>query len=222
MPSFTSTYGSSPQNLTIAADPTTNPLGLLRLRSSATLRNDVSIAGALIASESSVSLTVEGSRCSISPPKAMNLNSRTLGLAIPSLCLTNDLTIKKSADDVALRGAVICWDEFLIEDGTSSQDVLIEGGLQSHHALIKGRSDFTSFASWNGAVTSYNASGMSIPFPLYLESNYGLPSEPSIKIRKDVTGATAKHVFAPSQPLYDYPDAQSGLTWRVVRMTSPN
>lgn len=223
MPSFTATYGSNPQNLTAVADPTTNPLGLYRMSSSVTFKNDVKVTGMLIASDTGVSLNVDGSRCTLESPKAMNLNSRTLGLALPSLCVTNDLNIKAASDDVVFRGAVIVWDEFVVESGTSTQDVLIEGGLQSHQAWIKGRSDFKAFTTtqWNNALSQYNATDKTIPFPDWLEGAYGLPSEPSIKIKKDVTGATAKFVFNPSQTLYDYPDSTSGLAWRIVSMTPP-
>ncbi|HEV7281850.1 MAG TPA: hypothetical protein VGN57_16740 [Pirellulaceae bacterium] len=223
MPSFNATYGSNPQNLAVASDPISNPLGLFRMSSSVTFKNDVKVAGMLMASDSSVSLNVDGSRCSIEPPKAMNLNSRTLELSLPALCVTNDFNIRAASDDLVIRGAVICWDEFLVEGGSAWQDVLIEGGLQSHQAWIKGRSDFKlSNGQWSAALMVYNATDKLIPFPVWLETMYGLPSEPSIKIRKDVTGATAKHVFDPSQALYDYPDATSGLTWRVVRMTPPS
>jgi hypothetical protein len=218
MPSFNATYGSNPQNLTVAADPTINPLGLYRMSSSVTFKDDVKLTGMLMASDSAVSLNVDGSRCSIEPPKAMNLNSRTLGLALPALCVTNDVNIKSASDDVLFRGAVICWDEFTIADGSSTQDVLVEGGVQSHQLWIKGRSDFKNFLSWTLALTTYNLTDKSTPFPIWMES-YGLPSEPSIKIKKDVTGATAKFVFDPSRTLYDYPDASSGLTWRIVAMT---
>lgn len=222
MPSLNTTHGSTLQSLTVAADPKTNPLGLHRLSANTTFNDDVKIGGMLLASASSVSLSVNGARCSIEPPKAMNLNSRTLGLALPALCVTKSLTIKKAADDVVFRGPVICWDDVVIEDGTSSQDVLLEGGLQSHQLWIKGRPDFKlSPSAWSTALTLYNATAKVIPFPIWLETTYGLPSEPSIKIKKDVAGATEKFVFDPSRTLYDYPDASSGLTWRLVSMTPP-
>ncbi|HEV7282939.1 MAG TPA: hypothetical protein VGN57_22225 [Pirellulaceae bacterium] len=222
IPSFNSAHGSSPSDKTIAAtDPATNPLGMMRLTSSATFKKNVKVKGILMASASSVSLTVENSGCSVEPPFAMLIGSRTLGLSLQSACVTDKLTIKKEADATLFRGSVAVWKDFLIEEGSVTQDVVIEGGLQCHQATIGPRTEFKNLG-WNGAVNSWKSGSSSTPFPLYLESTRNLPSEPSIKIKKDVTGATAKFVFDPSRTLYDYPDANSGLTWRIVSLTPPH
>ena len=220
-PTLQTTYGSSLQNLTLAPDPLTNPLGIYRSSGSLAINNNVNITGTIISEGSSPKIEIRGTGVSLQPLN-LKIDGSTQVYQLPVAMVQDDLEIH-SGSRSTIKGLALVWDEFDIRRGAQSTQFTLEGQLITAGLTVRGRDNwYLSAADWQTAYDVFQwQKSLNLPqsihyFPTFLEAVGSMPVSPALRIRRDSTGAKY-HWQTWSQPIYDKETGDAALYWNLIR-----
>jgi len=226
IPSITSTYGATPSNLTLAADPVTNPLGIFRSEGQVTFGNNVSLTGTLLAGDSSADVSIAGTGVTIAGRNLPALDGNSTNYQLPSIISGDDLRFINSAN-ATIRGLTIVWDEFELAYGSEDMAVDFQGKLLTAKFLARGRQEWDVDDSWwdlgrNIYLFQYRdppESGTITSFPEFMRRWRGFAYHPQLlKLRPNSDGAQYRWQDW-TQSVYVKGASDAGLRWNLVRVT---
>ena len=104
------THGSTLQNVTLAADPVTNPLGLFRSQGTLSLQNNVRLTGMLVLQNSSDDLFIYGTNVVLQAADLPKLESSNQRYQLPVALVADDLRVE-SLSSSQISGLEVILDE---------------------------------------------------------------------------------------------------------------
>jgi hypothetical protein len=218
IPSLNALHGSTLSEVSLAADPATNPLGVFRTTSNVTFGNNVAFKGVLIGGGAS-DLRLIGSGVQLEGPTLPALPNETQPVRLPLALIPGDVEIQTEFKG-SLRGQVIAWDEFDVQKGQSSVELDAQGQILARAVSLAGRSNWDISQSWwNFAYGLFEAQldhhNALTYFPLWVQGFFGFQAQPKIVIQPDPSNPQF-HYQNWSQPvIVPHPDDE-GLVWEVV------
>lgn len=226
IPSITATYGTSPSNLTLTADPVTNPLGVFRSEGQVTFGNNVNLNGVLLSGDSAAEVRVNGTSVTLVGRNLPALEGNATNYQLPTLMVGDDFRVL-NASNATIRGLALVWDEFELAYGSQDQTVDFQGRLLTAKFLARGRQEWDIDDSlWDLSRTLFLLQYKSPPdattittFPEYVRRlsgyNYRLPL---LKLAPNTDGVEYRwHDW--SQSIYVKGASDTGLKWNVIRVT---
>lgn len=229
IPSITTTYGSSPSNISLTAHPVNNPLGIFRSEGQVTFGNNVQLTGTLLAGDSAADVQISGTGVSISGRNLPGLDSGSTNYQLPSIISGDDLRVINSAS-ASIRGLAIVWDEFELGYGSKDLALDFQGRLLTAKFLARGRQEWDAEdAVWDLAKTLFLLQYRDPPdagtisyFPEYMKRNYGyLYRSPQLKLQPNSDGVVYRWQDW-TQSIYVKGATDAGLMWNIVRITPIN
>lgn len=226
IPSITTTYGSSPSNISLSAHPVNNPLGIFRSEGQVTFGNNVQLSGTLLAGDSSADVQISGTGVSISGRNLPGLDGSSTNYQLPSVISGNDLRIINSAN-ASIRGLAMVWDEFELAYGSKDLAFDFQGRLLTAKFLARGRQEWDiDDTVWDLAKTLFQLQYKDPPdastisyFPEYMKRNYGyLYHSPQLKLQANSDGVVYRWQDW-TQSVYVKGASDLGLMWNIVRIT---
>jgi hypothetical protein len=230
-------HGSTIQNVTLAADPVSNPLGIFRSRGSLTIRNNVRITGTLISDGSSPSVQIEGTNVVLEARDLPMLEASAQRWQLPAAIVQEDVRIY-SDSAAQMKGAVLAWNNFEIRNGTPTTSFALTGNLLSAGLQIRGRTPWTlTAATWDSDHDDYNdlfsgglftillnliksilglGAGDQLYFPEFMQWKRSFTIQPTLTIQPDSSGVRS-HWHDWSQPVYEKASSDPGLRWNLIR-----
>jgi len=217
-------YGSTLQNVTLAPDPVTNPLGVFRSSGSLSLQNNVLIRGTLLTEGSSPDIQVSGTNVRLEGVNLPGLSGTTQVYQLPTALVADDLRIHSSAD-VEIKGFTMVWDEFELRPGSASTRLKVEGNLVTAGLLLQGRSSWVLNGSEWGAELSAFQTNLLLPlsdpnrityFPTWMERKRGFTVQPALTFQPASSGVRP-HWHDWTQPVFQKASSDAGLAWDLVR-----
>lgn len=222
-PRIQNTYGSTLSNATLGPDPVNNPLGVYRSAGSLTLGDNARITGTLIA-ESNSPLSIEGSNVALQGYALPPLRDATTPAQLPILLTAATIDVE-SGSQSQISGFVGAWDRILVEAGSESTALAIEGRIVTSEIDFERRTNWTTINGWwTSRLNDFldQLSG-SLPvgvlryffYPTYLQGKYGLSYQPQLTVKGP--SASVNYQWQDwSQPIYQKGDGDVGLRWEVI------
>ena len=226
IPSISTTYGTTPSNLTLVADPVTNPLGIFRSEGQVTLGNNVSLTGTLLAGDSSAEVRISGTGVTIAGRNLPALDGSTTNYQLPAIIAGDDFRVINSAN-ATIRGLAIVWDECELAYGSSTQTLDFQGKLLTAKFLGRGRQEWDiDDTYWDLERILYNFQYQSPPdpstvvgFPEWMRRRYNYAfASPLLKLQSNSDGAQYRWQDW-TQSVYVKGTSDTGLRWNLVRVT---
>lgn len=226
IPSITSTYGTTPSNLTLTADPVTNPLGVYRSEGHVTFGNNMRLTGILLAGDSSSEVRVNGTGVSLTGRNLPALQGTTTNFQLPVLMVGDDFQVL-NASNVTVRGLAVVWDDFELAYGSETQTLDFQGRLLTAEFLARGRQEWdVDDMLWDLARTYFLMQYKSPPdastishFPEYVRQTGGFDfRSPLLKLAPNTDGVVYRWQDW-SQSIYVKGAGDTGLMWNLVRVT---
>jgi hypothetical protein len=214
-------YGNPIQNVTLAPDPATNPLGIFRTDGSLTIGNNVQITGTIISDNSGGSeITITGTDVILKPFSLPALYGSPQTYQLPAVLSKAALRLN-SGSEAELSGATIVWDQFEVKPGSSSTSFLLTGNLIADTVLVRGRTNWVMTPSvWNGDRSLFSlqlVTAHPIPyFPDFEQILRGMVVKPALTFSPDSSGVKP-HWHDWSKAVYQPDSADPGLRWEIVR-----
>ena len=171
--------GSQLQNVSLTADPATNPLGLFFAPGDLSLGTGVVIRGTLIVLGN---LTMMAGTNDLEGIDFPALAQTTAPIRLPSLIVGGNLTVQSQVSS-DIRGIVFVGGRFWCP-GTGQDDISfrIRGRLIAKEFLIEPRTEFRQTSSWwTDRETEYSQLATALTFPEWLQSKYGLNYQPNLR-----------------------------------------
>jgi hypothetical protein len=198
------------QNMTLAPDPQTNPLGIFYRDGSLTIKSNVTIRGAVFCRDT---ITIQGASVSLQPADMPGLYGSTGAVRLPTVSCQN-LTVKSTAGG-AIAGFVAVFDTFQIDKGPETQTFSLTGRLVTRKLYIKERQPWDTL-NWGNAY--YNYYHQHWPyiwfFPQWLGTQ-GRSPQPLLTVQADSSPITY-HWKKPADKVYvPHPD-DGGFRWELV------
>jgi hypothetical protein len=226
IPSLNTTYGSTLSNVTLTADPKTNPLGVYRSDGLLTLGNNVSLTGVLIAGSSSSDVRINGTGVSLSGRNLPPLEGSSTKYQLPALLIGDDFSVI-NASNVTIRGMAVVWNEFEFAYGSENQTVDFRGRLLTAKFLARGRQEWDmDDVWWDLSRTLFLLQYKTLPdattittFPEYMRRTAGFEyNPPRLKLSPNTDNVEYRwHDW--SQSVYVKGPNDTGLKWNVIRVT---
>lgn len=226
IPSITATYGTTPSNLTLTANPVANPLGVYRSEGQVTFGNNVSLSGVLLAGDSSADVQINGTGVTLAGRNLPALEGTTTNYQLPALMVGDDLQVL-NASNATIRGLAVVWDEFELAYGSENQTLDFQGHLLTAKFLARGRQEWDiDDILWDLARTYFLMQYKSPPdattisyFPEYVRRAAGFNySPPLLKLAPNSDGVVYRWQDW-SQSIYVKGASDTGLKWNVIRVT---
>ncbi|MFI4876725.1 MAG: LamG-like jellyroll fold domain-containing protein [Blastopirellula sp. JB062] len=208
----------SVSNRVYAADMIENPLGVLRLTGSTTLRDNVTIDGLCITPGDNVKLTIAGDQVRLRATRLPALVGETDVWELPVVYGRDDVFIDDA--QVTIDGAVLAGDRFEIAEGADDASCVVTGMLHAKRATIGTRDRWDDLDShWRSRLRQFvSATGGDVDdyFPQWLEEEEGLTLNRQITISPP---AEPRKYYWPdlSYPIYLPDIVDEGLIWKYVR-----
>ena len=215
---------SSLSNVSLTADPASNPLGVYYHSGRVDIYNNVKIQGTIITDGSQPDLYIHGANVHLKPATLPPLDGTTTPIQLPTAYIDDDLRIQDSASG-SIGGMVVTWDDFEIEKGNDNVTFDIEGRLLVKELKLKGCWQWDKGDEWwqsrlHDFYTQLNDPETVNPepyFPRFMESS-GLDPESLLTIRPESI-PVAYHWHNWDQPVYvPHPDDE-GLRWHLLEWT---
>jgi hypothetical protein len=229
-PIIQNSLGNPIQNVTLAPDPLTNPLGIYRSTGSLSVQSNVQITGTVISDGGGSDIQVYGTNVVLKPLNLPALYGSSQTYELPAVIAVSDLRMN-SGSSVQIGGSTLVWNEFEIKDGTTTSSFALTGNLMTNTLLLRGRTTGASVGgssySWTQAASTWftdkavfsgqvnNANGVKY-FPDYEEQTRGFTVKPSLTFARDSSGVVP-HWHDWTQPVYQPDPSDPGLRWEVVR-----
>ncbi|MBM4003681.1 MAG: hypothetical protein FJ295_10400 [Planctomycetes bacterium] len=214
------------QNTTIQPDPAANPLGLCVATTDLTIGANVTVRGTIVGLGN---VTFASGTSDLEAAFMMPLADSTVPLRLPTLAVSGNATVVDGAR-VSLRGLMFVGAAFRCPvAGQSTTAFSLKGRLVTQEFQVLPRLEFNqSDKWWEDRVDEFNDVKLiegTDYFPVWLESNYGLETAPSIKFEPPDT-ALNYHWKKGPDTLYEPLSTDSGgtsngqatLRWSVVSM----
>jgi hypothetical protein len=223
-PIIQNSFGNPIQNVTLAPDPLTNPLGIYRSTGSLSIQNNVQITGTLISDGGGSDIQIYGTNVVLKPNNLPAIYGSSQTYQLPAVIAFTDLRMN-SGSTVQISGTTIVCGEFEIKSGPATSSFALTGNLMTNTLLLRGRTSGISAYFWNQSAATWSTdkvlfgaqSATGIPyFPDYLESKKGLVVKPTLTFTADSSGVLP-HWHDWSQPVYQPDPSDAGLRWEVVR-----
>jgi hypothetical protein len=221
-PVIQDTYGSTLSNVSLAANPQTNPLGLFRSRGALSVQSNVQIRGTVITDGASPEIQVYGTNVILEPANLPNLENSSQTWQLPCALVLEDLRIHPNTN-VQMRGTTIVWDEFELRRGAPATQFSLTGNIFSAAFLVRGRDTWTlNAAQWqahyNAFIAQWNISNPPhrLFFPLWMQHTAGFTAQPTLTVQPNSSGVRSRWQDW-SQPVYVPDPADEGLRWNLVR-----
>jgi hypothetical protein len=221
-PVIQDTYGNTISNLTLAADPQTNPLGVFRSRGPLTVQDNVRVTGTIISDGATPEVHVYGTNVVLEAADLPKLEGSNQTWQLPNALVLEDLRVYPNSS-VQMRGSTMVWDEFELRRGAPTTQFNLTGNIISAAFLQRGRDTWTlNLATWQTHYNNFIAqwSILNPPnrlfFPLWLEQQLGFVAQPTLTIQPNSGGVQSRwHDW--TQPVYVKDPADPGLRWNLVR-----
>lgn len=226
IPSLTSTYGSTPSNLALTADPVTNPLGIFRSEGQVTLGNNVSLTGTLLSGDSSSAVRISGTGVTLAGRNLPNLEGSTTNYQLPTLVSGDDFHLLGSAN-ATIRGLALVWDEFELAYGSENLTLDFRGKLLTAKFLARGRQEWDVDDSlWDLDKLLFQLQYRNPPepstvtsFPEWIRRRYGFAYHPQkLKLQANSDGVQYRWQDW-TQSIYVKGASDAGLRWNLIRVT---
>jgi hypothetical protein len=219
-----SQYGSSLANVTLAADPQANPLGIFLSTSSMTFNDNVTLQGMLIASVDQADVTVRGNNVRLQALSLPPLDGTTTAVQLPVALLKGRLRVESQVRNGSLNGLAVAWDKFEFRKGDAETSFDLRGRLLTNELQLLGRDPWKMDAStWSTELTLFLAQlvdpleNSPVPyFPQWMEKARGLKVKPLLTVRRE-SSAVTYHWPDWSQPIYLPHPNDGGLRWDLVQ-----
>jgi hypothetical protein len=204
-------------DITLAPDPTTNPLGIYFCSSSMTVCNNVSVAGTLIGGSN---ITFCGHNVNFVPVNLWSLAGSSVPVRLPAVVARQTVRTDTTLS-ATLNGFIIAGQQFLFDEGEVAASFSLVGRLITNEFVLRRRSEWnvisttwtTLFSGFGSQLSSVNA----IPFyPIYL-ANWGFSPIPTLTLRPD-TSVVIEHWQDLANPIYVPHPSDPGLRWDVIRI----
>jgi hypothetical protein len=211
-------YGNPINNVTIAPDLQTNPLGIYRSQGSLTLGNNVNITGTIIADGSGPEIQVSGTGVVLKAFDLPSLYGSNVVHQLPVVLASDDFRFN-SGSNAKITGMTMVWDEFELRSGAASSKFELTGNLVTGTLQLRGRTGWTQTPlQWSTDRLLFVAQALvGIPyFPDYEQNLRGFTVKPALTFEPNSSGVKP-HWHDWSQPVYQADPADPGLRWEVVR-----
>lgn len=229
-------YGSTIGNISLAADPQLNPLGVFRSRGPLNIQSNVRVTGTIITDGASPEIQIYGTNVVLEAANLPQLNGSSQTWQLPNALVLEHLRIHGNSN-VQIRGATIVWDEFELRRGEPATQFSLTGHLITAGLTLRGRDAWTMSAStWGNDLDDLNslsgALGAAIKnvirsqqglgandpifFPEYMQFRRAFVHQPTLTIQPDSSGVRSRWQDW-SQPIYTKNPSDPGLRWDLVR-----
>lgn len=214
---------STLQDIVLAPDPLTNPLGLYYRDGSLTIRDNVTVRGTLFCKDD---IHVEGANVLFEPAELPALAGSTAAIRLPVLTCQNFLA--KHTAQGSVTGLVAVFDRFRIDKGPETNRFAFTGRIITRKYFLKEREPWPS-VRWQDEYNAFMAQvllGVKY-FPVWM-GNRGRNPQPLLTVHADPT-PPRYHWHRPGEPVFiPHPDDASslaptnpGLRWEVLSWTQP-
>lgn len=212
-------YGSTLSNVTLAAHPLTNPLGVFYSSGSVTIGNNVTLDGTLVAGTSSASYSVSGTGVQLRGRNLPALDGSTAVRQLPVLIAGDDIRFS-SGSSASIQGAAMVWDMFEVLQGVASTQLDLRGKLLSGRLSIRARDEWLlSTLIWEAEHLLFTAQedeeGGTPYFPQWMQIRRGFNPQPLLTLRPNSSGVSY-HWIDWSQPVFTPAPGDSGLRWNLL------
>ena len=207
--------GATLGNITLGANPETNPLGLFWREGSVTLNGNVTIRGTLLASND---IFVDGTNLLLEAVNQPLLEGSTIPFRLPA-AVSDDFHVTRNGRGT-VTGVVAAWDDFHIEAGSESAAFSVVGRVVCGEFLIDRRDQWlaTNWDFYHDLFEFLNVqSGALRYFPNFMNS-LGRSPIPLLTV-KPPSASVTDHWLTSGAPLYVAHPSDPGLRWNVVRWT---
>jgi len=232
-------YGSSIANVTLAADPATNPLGIFRSNGSLEIKDNVKLTGTLIGETSSSNVQVNGTNIVLQAAALPKLYGSNTNYQLPLALIRDDIRVDGEST-TQWTGFTMVWDEFELKKDETATTFTMLGNLATAGLSLKGRDTWTMTATaWGNDYNDYMGTGsilaallnalfntirnaLGIPagepvyFPEYMQYQRGFQYKPTLTFQPNLSGVQP-HWQDWSKPLYQKGPTDEGLSWDVIR-----
>lgn len=209
------TVGATLENVTLGANPQTNPLGLFWRSGSVTLRGNVTIRGTLLASND---ILVDGANVTLEAVEQPLLDGASVPFRLPA-AVCDDFHVTRDGRGT-VTGVVAAWDDFHIQAGSEAASFAVVGRVVCGQFLIDQRDQWT-FTDWYYHYERFQdlnvQTGAWQFFPNYMGAR-GRNPVPLLTV-KPPSASVTDHWLTPGDPLYVPHSSDPGLRWNVVRWT---
>lgn len=212
------------ENLTLDADPATNPLGLYYRGDEIHVRSNVMIRGTvLIRGASGGRVHVEGRNVRFESVNLPALAGEGQPVRLPVAVVEDDFRCEPDSQ-AAIEGMLLIWDELEIKaDEQDHMDFTLSGHVAAKEILLRRRDQWGEDQKWwenrheDFEDQQDEPNGIAW-FPEYLRLRDGLDPAPRLKIELDATAARY-HWQNPNEPIYVPHADDDGLRWELVSWT---
>lgn len=212
------TLGSTISGTTLQADPRTNPAGLFYRNGDLTLGNNTTVVGTLIASGK---VTMTGANVSLQPHSLSALTGTTASPQLPAVVAGADVRVAAGCD-VAVRGVVASFGDFVSLGGSSDARLDFQGNLIARGLEVQKRNDWDLGSFWWSWLWSWFNSQSGSPtieyFPVYCQAAAGMNYTPALTIAGP-SGSAIRQWFTNGTSVYAVGSGDAGLVWSVLRIT---
>jgi hypothetical protein len=211
------TVSSTLSNTTLAASPSTNPLGIFYASGNVTINSNVTINGTLV---SGGDVTINGTGVSMQPVALPQLQGGTGTVQLPVAVVKGNVSVGNLAQ-ASVRGLVAAWNSFNILQGSQLTSFNLQGRVICKGFLIDDRTEWKmNGGQWNSTWTQFN--NQSWPFvwfyPQWLQQQQGLNYTPTLTVAPETSPVTY-HWKDTTSPVYVPNSADPGLRWTLQRWT---
>ncbi len=222
-PNLQTQYGGSLANITLTADPQTNPLGVFQTSSSLTLNDNVTLQGTLISSVDQAEVSIRGNNVRLQAFVLPRLDGSATTFQLPVALIKGRLRVEHQVRNGSLSGLAVAWDRFEFRRGEANVNFDVRGRLLTGELQLLGRDEWKLDASmWSNGLTMFlaqlNASQGVTPiqyFPQWMEVTQQLKVKPLLTIKPE-SSAVTYHWQDWSQPVYVPHPNDGGLRWDLV------
>jgi hypothetical protein len=223
IPVIQALYGSTIQNVTLAPDPLTNPLGIFRSSGGLNIQNNVRLTGTLITSGSLPEVQIYGRNVVLEAFELPKLSGSNQVYRLPVALVRDSLRIN-SAADAQITGFTMVWNDFELKRGATTTRFALQGNLAAAGLLLRGREPWTlSQTEWQLEHTLFEVQLANVLnpnrvlyFPEWMERQRGFTVQPALTFQPRSSGVQP-HWHDWSRPVYEKGSGDLGLKWELVR-----
>jgi hypothetical protein len=207
--------GTKLNNVTLQADPLTNPLGLFYCSSSMRLQGDVMLRGTLVCDSD---ITLQGAGLSLAAVDLPSLDGTAGVLRLPTLSVGQHLKVEPGCRGT-LTGLAAIFNELRVTNGLDTAQLAMTGRLIVRQLKAEPRKPWED-QDWNRLHDEYLIEWFLKPlstprFPIWLRDKYGLDPQPRVFLQADPQTVTY-HWLSLQQPLYVAAPGDAGLRWSLL------
>jgi hypothetical protein len=238
-PVLQDSYGGTLQNVTLGADPVTNPLGVFRCRGALAIQNNVNIKGIVVADSTTPDIQIYGTNVVLQAANLPRLEGSNQNYQLPILIVKEDVRIHGGSES-KITGLSVLWDEFELKRGAPTTQLALTGSLLASGINLKGRDTWLmTVTDWTNDYNNFNGTGSllaalladllntiraalglppgaTVHFAEYMQHVRGFTIQPALTLQPDSSGVLS-HWQDWTQPIYLPDSSDPGLRWNLIR-----